>query len=218
MNRARGLVVGLILAVGIGAHAQAPGMPSLWYNPALMMDPAVQKDLHVSQDVAQKAVQAMMQTAMKVGPAAMSAAGGTTPTPAQQKELIAALDRMQKDTTKDLTPAQKARLHEITLQSYGPKALLDPKIGAQVGLTAVQTDKLRTELFKVAHAQAQAMRAQNGGKTGFNLQAIQETAKKGRTQSEAVLARVLTPVQRAKWKNLQGRPITLGPLASMMGG
>ena len=219
MIRARGLLIGLVFALVAAASAQMPTMPSMWYNPALMMDPAVQKELHVTPEVGQKALQAMMQEIMKAGPAAMGAMNGKTPTPAQQKDLLAAIERMQTAATKDLNASQKARLHEITLQSYGAKAILDPKVSAQVGLSPAQVTKLQSALYKVTAQQAEAVKSSmGGGKGGFNMQAMQSAAAKGKAQSSAILEAVLTPAQRNKWKALQGKPVQLGPLASMMGG
>ena len=218
MIRTRSLFVGLILAVAGAASAQGPAMPSLWYNPALMMDPAVQKELHVSAAVGQKAMQAMMQELMKAGPVAMGALGGKAPTPAQQKDLAAALERMQVTATKDLSASQKARLHEITLQSYGAKAILDPKVSAQVGLNPGQVTRLQSALYKVTAQQTEALKSSMGGKGGFNMEGMKAASAKGKAQSAAILDAILTPSQKSKWKTLQGKHIELGPLGSMMGG
>jgi hypothetical protein len=195
-------------------------MPSLWYNPALMMDPAVQKDLKVSPEVAQKAVQTMMTEAMKIGPSMMGALNGKAPTPKQMREASAALDRMTAASTKDLTPKQKARLHEITLQSYGPKSLLDPKIGAQVGLSPSQHEKLQAALYKAVQQTTSAMKGAGGAPSmgSFDMGKAQAGVSRSRAAGEAAMSRILTPKQLTKWKVMQGRPIKLGPLATMMGG
>lgn len=217
MIRSRALFVGLVCAFGIGASAQMPSMPSLWYNPALLMIPAVQKDLNVSPEVAQKATQAMIKEAMKSGPAVSGLMAGKTPTSEQMKEATAALKRMQDAATKDLSPAQKARLHEITLQSYGAKALLDPKVAEQVGLTATQASNLKSAVGRVEQSEKTAYKASSSGK-GFDMSAMQSAAEVRRKQTDAALNSILNPKQKQKWLSLQGKQIDLGPLGAMMGG
>ena len=223
MIRARGLLLGTLLLSAAATSAQMPSggqMPSLWYNPALMMDPAVQKELKVSPEIAQKAVQTMMSEAMKIGPAMMGALNGKAPSPQQMKQASEALNKMTEASTKDLNPAQKARLHQITLQSYGPKALLDPKIGAQVGLTPAQHDKLQSALYAASKSAAASMKGAPGAPQpgGFDMQRMQQGASKSRAAGEAAMAHILTPKQLARWKYMQGKPIKLGGLAALMGG
>ena len=221
MNRTRGILLSLLLAIGVGACAQVPGgmqMPSLWYNPALMMDPNVQKELGVSPQVANKAVQAMMQEAMKMGPAMMGAMSGKAPTADQMKQATEALARMQSASIKDLNPAQKERFHEITLQSYGTKALLDPKVGAQLNLSKSQSDTLRSGLAKITQAQAAAMKSGSSAPGQFNMANFQSIAAAAKAKSEALLNTVLSPAQKSHWKAMQGKPVKLGPMSSLMGG
>jgi hypothetical protein len=219
MNPGRTLVVGLVLALGAGASAQVGGfqMPNLWYNPTLILDAAVQKDLHLSAAETAKITQTIGQEVMKLLPAMRGPMSGKAPTPEQSKEATAAYDRMQ-GAIRGLTPAQKSRLHELTLQSFGPKALLDPKVGAQIGFTAKQAADLRAAMAKSAMSQRSAMQSAGAGGIGFNMGGIQSAMKGIRKSSEAALDNILTPKQRLKWKTLQGKPIEFGPLGQMMGG
>ena len=220
MVRGRSLIFGLILSAAAAATAQLPGfeMPSLKYNPALMMIPAVQKELHVSPQAAQKATQAMATEAQKVFPALMGAMGGKTPNGDQSKQLLVALTRMQDIATKDLTPAQKARLHQITLQSYGPKALLDPQVAAEVGLTPKQESEIKVAIGRIKQSQQKPNMSGGPGASGFDMKGLQDSAKKSRQQSDAALDAILTPKQKLKWKAAQGAHVDLGPLGQMMAG
>jgi len=220
MNRLRISVLGLGLAVCAAASAQTPpglAAPSLWYNPILMMDPVVQKELHVSKETASKAFSAMIQEAMKLMPLMMQKPNGT-PTPQEiakrQAEMTASTERMQKASVADLNTAQRQRLHELTLQSTGPMALLDPKVGAQIGLTHGQAATLQSKLSGIMSANTGNMGSMMAGGMG-GLQAMQE---KTRPAAEAALGSVLTPKQKLKWKALQGKPVKLTPLNKLMGG
>jgi hypothetical protein len=228
MIRARGILAAVLVALSVLASAQLPPgfkMPSLWYNPALLMDPGVQKELNVSSAVQSKIQQVMMQQAMKMLPVIMSMKGGNksgkTPTEADVKKsmplILDAYNKMQKACVDNLNAAQLARLHQITLQSFGPKSLLDPKVGAQVGLSPAQQHKLQLELGRLALSQQGAtMGLLQGGQP--NLSAAQSLAANSRKKTQALLDTVLTASQRAKWKALQGKPIQLSGMASLMGG
>ncbi len=224
MNRVRSLLLGLLFVLGCTASAQLPPgfkMPSLWYNPALMMDPGVQKDLHASPAAVQKIQSAIMTQGMKMMPLMGSSMGGKAPTAAEQQKMmpvfLAAFDAMQKACVDNLSKPQLERLHQITLQSFGPKSLLDPKVGSQVGLTASQKTTLTQALAKVTAAQQQAAMKMMRNSTG-NQGAAMGLLKQTRKQTDAVLNAILTPKQKQKWAALQGKPIELSGMAGMMGG
>lgn len=224
MIRFRAVFSAIALLPGIFAGAQLPPgfqMPSLWYNPALVMDPGVQKELKVSAAVANKIQTAIIAEAMKVGPAAMSMMGGKAPSQAQASRsnpaLASSLSKMQRACTDNLNPTQLQRLHEITLQAFGPMAMLDPKIGTQVGLTPTQEMKLQAELGKLAAVQ----RAEVGKMYSSAMRdpkALEAMTASSRAKKEVLLSSILTPKQRSKWKALQGKPYHFSGLAALMGG
>jgi len=177
----------------------------------------VQKELHVSKETAAKAFSAMIQEAMKLAPIMMRKPDGTqTPQDIAKRQamLTESTGRMQKATVADLNTAQRQRLHEITLQSTGPMALLDPKVGAQIGLTHGQATALHDKLFKAMSSNSGDMSSMMAGGIG-GLQAMQE---KMRPAADAALASVLTPKQKSKWKAMQGKPVKLTPLNKLMPG
>jgi len=205
--------------MAVCASAQFPPgfkMPSLQYNPALLALPTVQQDMHLNPEVAKKIQAVVMEQGMKMLPALMGAMGGKkNGPPVDQKkmlnDLMASYDVMQKETLKYLTPPQRTRLHEITLQVTGPAALLDPKVATEIGLTSKQTSQIQTAIASSAHRP-------KGGRTGMgaaDMQSMMATQKKSKEDLERSLATILTPSQKAKWKRLQGRPL---PLSGALGG
>jgi hypothetical protein len=124
---------------------------------------------------------------------------------------------MQKACIDNMNSTQLVRLHQITLQSFGPKSLLDPKIGSSVGLTVAQTNKLKVGMDNLAAAQQSAgLRLVKAGMATESN--VLELAKKTRQQSQALLSTVLTSRQMTKWKALQGKPFRLSGMAALMGG
>jgi len=232
MTRVRGLLAALILAAGAAASAQfIPGMkmPSLWYNPFIVMDPGVQQELKISKPVADKIQAKITEGSMKLLPAMgemmKAAMSGKTPSPEETEKAMPAITKvfaqLQADCIANLNPAQRERLHELTLQAFGPKSLLDAKIGKSVGLTGAQAQRLQSELQTVSVSQmggAKKMLQSSGSNAAGARATAQSTMSKSRQAANAILDKVLTPKQRAKWRALQGKPFTFSPMASMMSG
>jgi hypothetical protein len=221
MIRGRSILSAFALSLCIGAGAQLPpgiSMPSLWYNPVLLMDPGVQKELKLSQAASNNISGIIISEAMKMGPAAMSMMGGKAPSQADASRKAPLIQegyvKMQKACTDNMNATQLERLHQITLQSFGPMSLLDPKIGSQVGLTPAQENKLQSELTKLAAVKRASVSKMfsNGMKPDPAAQAA------SKAKSDALLNTVLTAKQRAKWKALQGKPYQLTGIAAIMGG
>ncbi len=62
---------------------------------------------------------------------------------AQQKKMDTLLGQFKTKVVGELSKWQKGRMREISLQVAGPLALMDDRIGAQIGLTKTQIKKLR---------------------------------------------------------------------------
>jgi len=216
MKAIRSFLIGCLLATG-AAYAQLGNfkMPTLQYNPGLLFDPNVKKDMNISDAQSQK-LQTALITAMKPMMGKPGAAGGTD-------QMIGMVDTMQKTILPLLSPSQRTRLHQITLQSYGPKALADPKVGAEVGLSAQQQATIKHKLETIAKDAAKGMQGKKMGSTPQsmmgNMGAVQELQKKINDESIKQIYPILTAKQRATWTKLQGRPITLSPMfKSLLGG
>ena len=231
MMRVRYLLLGLLLSVAAVASAQfmPPGfkMPSMRYNPALLMNPDVQKDMNISPSVSQKVTEVMMQEGMKMLPTVMGAMSGKKQTPDEEKKMMtvisAAYDSMQSKTIVLLSPPQRKRLHEITLQSTGASALLDPSIASEVGLTATQSSRLASAISRINRQNSGGSENpfQGGGTNPAALKNFAgkaaSMAKKTKAETEAAASAILTPTQKIMWIRLQGRHIDLKGVAGMGG-
>lgn len=226
--RVRTVFLCLLAAAGAMASAQGmpPGfkMPSMRYNPALLMNPDVQKDMHLSKDVSGKVMQVMMEEGMKMAPALLGAMGGKKQSPAEQQKMMTgmmdAFNAMQKRTIAYLTPPQRQRLHEITLQSTGASALLDPMNSREVGLTSAQSTKLAFSISQINRRHAAELGSpMQGGSSNMAAYGAKAgaLAKKTKFETDAVLDKLLAPAQKAKWLHMQGRHLDLKGAAGMGG-
>jgi hypothetical protein len=137
---------------------------------------------------------------------------------------MAAYNRMESRTLALLTPTQKVRLRQLSLQTLGPMALLQPNVGAEVGLTKPQQAKLQDVIAKENKLLFTGM--SSGGKTNdmnalqARMKAMAQRQKAARDASEAALAKILTAKQRAKWASMLGKRLDLGAMGmgSMFGG
>lgn len=194
------------------------------------MNPDVQKELHLSPEVGQKTMNIMMQVGMKMAPAMMGMFTGKKMSKAEEtkmeKDILEANSQMQEQTIKLLNPAQKKRLHEITLQQQGANAFTDPVLCKEVGLSAGQMSKLHSVLASISQKSMKAMGDMNimgGGQQPdmAKLQSMQKRAisaqKQQKAESESAINTILTPAQKAKFKVMQGKPFTLKGTMGMGG-
>jgi serine/threonine protein kinase len=108
---------------------------------------------------------------------------------AQEKTLIDALP-----------PEQARRLQQIAWQQRGTRALGDSEVAEALGLTAAQRERVRT----IQDEARRAMRALGHPRNAHrNRPRSLEDAWKG--TREQLLA-ILTPEQKAKWKEMTGEP------------
>ena len=93
-----------------------------------------------------------------------------------------------------LTPSQRLRLQQITLQAQGPAAFREPEVVESLGLTSDQRVRIRAIEFEAHFGQ---VRDTPSGKT------VEDVVKSAMGR---VLA-VLTPDQARRWSALAGEPI-----------
>lgn len=163
--------------------------------------------------------------------------GGQQPTPELAKkvqpEIAKSFEVLKRDVLTVLTPAQTKRLGEISLQAAGIGAIADDRVAREVGLSPDQLRRFRTTLSDGAksaadiqrkavqpilakykdvkpkdekEAQQVRTRFENEMRAAETRTAPQLRAAEQRTQSR--LEAILTPAQRTKWRQLQGRPFT----------
>lgn len=219
MIRARSLLVCALLGLAVCANAQFPGlqMPSLWYNPVVVMDPGAQKDLHLTQAQVNKIQGVIMQEGMKLMSLAGGAAGAQTKNPGDLMkalpQIMDAYKKMQKACTDNLNPTQLARLHQLTLQLLGPTALTDSKVRSALGLTDAQTKRFQEATARIGASSLKAL----GSGAGGGMANAPALAGRNRQAAQAALDAILTPKQKAKWKAMQGKPLHM-MMSGLMGG
>jgi Spy/CpxP family protein refolding chaperone len=159
----------------------------------LLERPDVQRELNLTEQ--QKTQIRQMQEAMR---AAWQEMRNLPPQERRQKmeEL-----RQKNDPTKVLNESQKKRLREIELQAMGPIAFLQPEVADELKLTQEQ----RSRLQGIVMQQMQQLREQfQGG--GFGQGQGAQNFQQIREQMEKQMLEVLTPAQREKWQQMQGKP------------
>lgn len=174
--------------------APGPGFGRMWGGGAgiggmLLNRADVQRELNLTEQ--QKAKINEMQQAQR---AAMQELRNLPP---QERRQRMQEIRQKNDPTSVLNEEQKKRLKELELQWLGPMALMNPEVAKEVGLTAEQQSKIQG----LAREQMQQMRGQfqGGGQPGANLE-------QARQQLENRILEILTPAQRQKWQQMQGKP------------
>lgn len=209
MKKTRWMLAGLVAMVLVsGAVAQqgqpqrprglqggqGPGFGRMWGGGAgiggmLLNRADVQRELNLTDQ--QKAKINEMQQAQRV---AMQELRNLPPEERRQRMQEI---RQKNDPTTVLNENQKKRLKELELQWLGPMALMNPETAREVGLTDEQRSKIQGLLME--QMQQMRERFQGGGQPGANLE-------QARQQLENRILEILTPAQRQKWQQMQGKP------------
>ena len=199
-----------LLLAAASAVAQFPDLsrlPTVEYNPLLFINPQVQKELKLSPTAASKLQTTFMQEAYKILPTLNGAPNGKPLSAAERtRRTIAAIGSMEKRLAALLTPAQKNRMRQLTLQSIGAAAALQPKVATRLGLTAGQKAKLATEISDANEAVASRMRNGMSAQTMPELTRLQAQAK---AKGDRSLLSILSVAQRAKWRTMLGKPFNM---------
>ena len=220
----------LLLVAAAWAAAQFPGgidLPNVEYNPVLLINPQVQRELKLSPTTASNVQSVFMSEAMKLLPTLQKGAGGPPMSPRQRaKTMFDGVTRMQNRLAALLSPAQRVRLRQLTLQSIGPGSVLQPKVAAQLGLSSTQKSRL-TNAFAVANkALANDMQNKHNTAQGWqnDMGRLAKVQAQAKAASNKALFATLTPAQSSKWKAMLGRPFAMsgfmgaGNLFQGMGG
>ena len=114
-----------------------------------------------------------------------------------------------------LTPVQRARWRQLTLQSIGASAALQPKVASSLGLTPGQRARLGAAISDANSGVASGLR--NGISANQLKNRMPEMTRlqnEAKAKGNQALLAILTPAQRAKWRAMLGRPL---PLAGFLG-
>lgn len=186
-------------------------MPETDYMPAIFLNPAVARDMHLSPEVSSKEQSVMMEQGMALLP--LFSQGNAHPS-AQQKQkmamqVLAAYRKMEAASLAPLNASQRVRYRQLSLQFYGPIALLQPHVANALGLSQGQ----RQHLSKMIMATSQGMAKSAGALQGAGpnmmgaVSAITSERSKARVIQEQKVKAILTPAQYAHWSSMQGRKL-----------
>ena len=216
----KALLFALAVAPSI-SNAQMKGMPTVEYMPTLLMSPQVQQDLHLSPALAQQEQGLIMQAGMKMLPMLQQKQNANREQMAEQ--MKAAFMSMQNEIVRPLNAAQRARLHQLTLQMLGPVALAQPNVVRALKLTAAQQSRINEV---VATSGRETLGHMPKGGPGQNIMAQAQEMRKAQNRSRAIseqkVNQILTSAQRRQWDQMQGRKLPgvadFSGLGSMFGG
>ncbi len=198
---------GMAFASGFGATAGAS------CRMALLTQMEVQRDLGLTRDQLKKLTEAQgrqqknVQRLMTQAPLGAGVASDTFLK--KIEELHADAEKAVDDV---LTEAQSKRLKEIVLQQRGPLALSDPEVAEALKLTDDQQDKVRSieadAAGQMQQATAKVMETFPQGAAAFRaMQQLPKQIEALQKETGKRLLDVLTDEQKAKWKDLMGKPL-----------
>lgn len=202
------------LASSQGFRAAAPNL--LEAGAGYLMIPAVQKELGLSPGTAKQISNKYMSSMQ--GMTRPSANRSNPPSQAQAQadfqERIKKMRKIQQDCIALLSPSQKARLKEITIQQLGATAFLNAEVKKAVGVTPPQEKKIG-EIVKNGTMRMFSSLSGKGNqpRSSSDMQKrMAEFSKKQAEWQKKMLAdslKTLKPDQQAKWKAIQGKPFKL---------
>ena len=225
MKRALTLFLSTILASaamtqgGPGGRAQQPSI--LNAGAGFLYAPAVHKELGLSPAVVKK-IQDKLTAASKsmTNPPSRPNSQSSEARRVQFTKQLEAMQKVQNECLSLLTPAQKARLRQITIQQMGANSMLHPEVKKDLALNATQEKKVM-ELVQANFREMFPARAPSpnaSSKPEDRSKMLQEMMKKqeaAKVKLEAQATKVLTPAQQAKWRAMKGKPFKMDMMGMM---
>ncbi|MEX2244139.1 MAG: hypothetical protein WD716_09875 [Fimbriimonadaceae bacterium] len=115
-----------------------------------------------------------------------------------------AVTKLEADVKAVLTPAQNKRVSEIRLQMSGPRALTQPDVAKELGLSEDQVKKIEAAL-DVPRPEGGGMAPGGEQPSDEERAKRREEAMKAREAANAKALAVLTPDQQKKWDAMLGK-------------
>ncbi len=116
------------------------------------------------------------------------------------KKMMEITQANEKAYAEVLKPEQTKRLKQVSLQVQGVRALANPELAKEVGLTEEQREKMRT-------IQAEASKEMfAGGGFGANPDEMRKKIEEMNKGINEKLLTALTAEQKTKWKEMTGEP------------
>ncbi|MCZ7580160.1 MAG: Spy/CpxP family protein refolding chaperone [Fimbriimonadaceae bacterium] len=171
----------------------------------------VQRDLNLTPDQKSKlqALQEKSREEIRAAMQDMMGGGG----PPDRQEMQAMMEKYQaaqkKEVDKILTPEQSKRLFEIRVQLAGNRAITMPDVQKELGINDQQKAKIADLQAKQAEANQSLFQEMRDG--GMDRDQLRERMQKNNEVLDAELGKVLTDGQRAKLKEMAGKPFKADP-------
>lgn len=206
----------LALVLAVGAFAQGRGMRFMGGggDPTMLLNRSdVKKDLALTDDQTSKldALQQKFMDQMR------ERRQGFTPGQPMDAEKMSAMraerqkmqDERKKEINAILTADQQKRLFEIFIQLQGNRAILNPDVQNQLGLTDAQKAKIKSLQEGEMDAMRQLMEKRRNEE--LTQQDVRDKAKKNQQILIDELGKVLTEDQKSKLTALGGKPFAKDP-------
>lgn len=212
------VIVGLLaltcvtLAQGGGGQGRRFGMRFAGGGMGMLVNRAdVQRELGISED--QKTKLRELREKMQAERESQMESFRTNGGPPDREAMMKAFREMEEKSTKALgeilTADQVKRLKELSLQRAGNRALMRPDVQKELGLTEDQVKKIEELQNKQQEASRSIFeKVQNGE---VDRSEVRELMEKNNRIMDEELAKVLTEAQRAKLKEMSGKPFTFDP-------
>src|SRR2546423_1856419 len=194
----------LIITVGAFAQGGGGGQGRRAFGPAnpgfLVRNADVQTDLKITPD--QKTKLNTLFESMQAAQDNARASGSFDP-----EAMRKSMDDAAAQINAILTPDQQARLKQIQVQTQKNRAIMSPEVQDQLGLSSDQKDKVKDLSDKFQAAQGELRQKMRDSDDAGRTQ-IRADMQKNNDALEAELAKILTPEQAQKLKDLGGAPFT----------
>jgi len=132
-------------------------------------------------------------------------------------ERIKKMQAVQKETVKMLTPAQQARLKQITIQQLGVTAMLMPEVKTALKLTPDQERKIGVIMRDGMQHLFAGMQGGSNSQADFQkrMQEFQKKQEKSKVEMIGNALKLMNSTQRTKWASMQGKPFKLDMVKAM---
>ncbi|MBX3110698.1 MAG: hypothetical protein KF857_01710 [Fimbriimonadaceae bacterium] len=177
-------------------------------NSFLLRREDVQKDLKLTTEQKTKLDEIQQAQREKMREMFQNGGGGT-----DRQAMMEAMQKMQKENdeavNKVLTADQQKRLKQIGIQLAGDRAILDPEVQKELGMTAEQTDKIKKLQSDQMTANQELMRKMRDQE--IDRDQFQGLMEKNNKALNDEIAKIMTEEQKAKLKELAGPKFEADP-------
>jgi hypothetical protein len=136
--------------------------------------------------------------------------GGGPPDPEAMRKMFTEMEAKSNQALSEvLSPEQLKRLKELSLQRSGMRALMNPNVQKELGLSAGQIAKIDELQTKQRDAMQAVMEKMRNGE--IEREELRDLFEKNNRIMDDELGKLLTDAQRAKLDEMKGKPFTFDP-------